>query len=89
MIRRDIAAIKAQVSQIPGVSNTWLEWDLELNHTWTMAATLVVVVEFHTDPNSPEFRPSVSDAIDTTTVKMLMEEKRTVLNRVRVVPKRA
>ena len=89
MIRRDIAAIKAQVSKIPSVSSTWLEWNLEVDHTWTMAATLVVEVEFHTDPNSPEFSQSMLDAIETTTVEMLMEEKGMVLSSVRIVPKRA
>jgi hypothetical protein len=88
MVTRHLAAIRTQVSKIPGVSNTWLEWDLEVDHAWTMAAMLVVEVECHTDPNSPDFRKSVLDAIETTAVEMLMEAKGMALSRVRIVPKR-
>ena len=42
------------------MSRTWLEWSFE-NSVWTK--TLVVEVEFDTDPKSPEFRQDVIDTI--------------------------
>ena len=85
MVRRDVALVRQHVSRISGVSDTWFEWTLE-NDSWLK--TLVVEIDFDTDPNSPGFRQSVLDAIETTAKGVLTEETTMVSTDLRVVPKR-
>jgi hypothetical protein len=48
-VKTDIATVREHIEKIAGVSRTWFEWSLE-NSTWSK--TLVVEVEFDTDPNT-------------------------------------
>ena len=48
-MKKDIASVRQHIEKIAGVSRTWFEWSLE-NSTWSK--TLVVEVEFATDPNT-------------------------------------
>jgi hypothetical protein len=84
-MKRDVAIVRQHVSRIPGVSRTWLEWSLEEDVGWVK--TLVVEVEFDTDPNSTEFRQNVFDAIASTAIGA-QEETTMIISSLRVVPKR-
>ena len=66
------------------MSRTWFEWDSDGSELFN---TLVVEVDFDTDPNSPEFRGSVLDAIRDTVASVLAEETRMVVSHLRIVPK--
>ncbi len=48
-MKTDIASVRKHIEKIAGVSRTWFEWSLE-NSTWSK--TLVVEVEFDTDPHT-------------------------------------
>ena len=84
MTKPGIAVVRWHVSRIRSVTSTWFEWELDDSG---MAKTLVVEVDFDTDPNSPAFRRSVMDAIESTTKDVLKNETTMVVSRLRVVPK--
>ncbi len=65
------ANVRWYVERIPGVTGTWFEWSDEGNH---MSKTLVVEVDFNTDPNSEGFRRPVLDAIQSTVRDVLVNE---------------
>jgi hypothetical protein len=50
------AVVRQHIQKIAGVTRTWFEWTWE-DSTWVK--TLVVEVEFDTDPNEYEFRRAV------------------------------
>jgi hypothetical protein len=77
-VKKDIAIVRQHVEKIAGVSRAWFEWRFE-NSIWTK--TLVVEVEFDTDPNSPEFRQDVLDAIESTALGVTM-----TVSHLKVVP---
>lgn len=54
-----------------------------------MIKTLVVEVDFDTDPNSSQYRQAVLDAIQETAVTVLQEETTMVVSRLKIVPKGA
>jgi hypothetical protein len=78
-----IAIIRHHIEKITGVSRTWFEWSWE-NSLWVK--TLVVEVEFDTDPNSYEFRRSVLDAIQDTACGVLGEETTMAVSHLKIVP---
>jgi hypothetical protein len=78
------AIVRHHLERIDGVSRTWFEWSLDGN---SMIKTLVVEVDFDTDPNSGQFRQSVLDAIRETAVTVLQEETTMTVSRLKLVPK--
>jgi hypothetical protein len=82
--RTDIAIVRQHIARIPGVSRTWFEWTYE---DGDLLKTLVVEVDFDTDPNSTEFRQSVLDAIASTTKGVLAEETTMAVRYLKIVPK--
>jgi hypothetical protein len=83
--RAGVAIVRQYIERIEGVSRTWFEWTLE--ETWLK--TLVIEVEFDTDPNSPDFDQAVLDAIKTTARDVLVNETTMAVHHLRVVPRRA
>jgi hypothetical protein len=79
------AIVRERVEKIDGVSRTWFEW---LSRDSTMAITLVVEIEFDTDPNNDGFRQSVIDAIYETVDAVLKDETPLTISHLRIVPKR-
>jgi hypothetical protein len=75
------AIVRQQIEKIAGVTRTWFEWAWE-DSAWVK--TLVVEVEFDTDPNEYEFRRSVLDAIEETARGV---ETTMIMSRLRVVPR--
>ena len=75
------AIVRQQIEKIAGVTRTWVEWIWE-DSAWVK--TLVVEVEFDTDPNEYEFRRSVLDAIEETARGV---ETTMIMSRLRVVPR--
>ena len=78
------ALVRERVEKIDGVSRTWFEW---LSRDSTMAKTLVVEVEFDTDPNNDSFRQSVVDTIYETVDSVLKNETTLTVSHLRIVPK--
>jgi hypothetical protein len=76
--------LRQRVERIEGVSRTWFEWILEES---MLAKILVVEVEFDTDPSDPEFRRSVLDSIETTTMEITQDETTAVVGHLRIVPR--
>jgi hypothetical protein len=78
------ALVRQHLELIPEVTRTWFEFDLdEIGEGWLK--TLVVEVEFDTDPNSPSHKPNVLDNIRLTTLE---NQTTMVVSGLRVVPKR-
>jgi hypothetical protein len=78
------ALVRKDVERINGVSRTWFEWSLEGPER---LKTLVVEVEFDTDPNSSQFRENVLDAIGDTVVGVLRDDTTMVVSHLKIVPK--
>jgi hypothetical protein len=72
-MRTDVAIVRQYVEKISGVERTRFEWNLEDEE---LVKTLVVEVNFDTDPNSPEFRGNVLGAIEDTVTTVLAQETR-------------
>jgi hypothetical protein len=78
------AIVRERVEKIDGVSRTWFEWT---SRDSTMAKTLVVEVEFDTDPNNSRFRQSVIDEIYETVDAVLKNETTMIVSHLKIVPK--
>jgi hypothetical protein len=87
--RPDIAIVRQHLLRIDGVSRTWFEWSFEDSEEGPPVAvkTLVVEVDFDTDPNSTGFRQNVLDAIVETTAAVLEGETTMIITNLRIVPK--
>lgn len=85
-MRSDIAVVRQYLQNISGVSSTWFEWE---GAKGQLTKTLVVEVDFSTDPNSPSYRQNVMDAIESTVADVLQNETTMVVSRLRIVPKDA
>jgi hypothetical protein len=85
MMQTNIAIVRQHVSRIPGVTRTWFEWISEGSPP-SLAKTLVVEVDFDTDPNSPDWRREVLNAI-ADTVKAVQEETTMIFSYLRIVPR--
>lgn len=78
-----LATAREELQKVPGVSTTWLEWSIEDGH-W--ALTLVVEVNFDTDPvNQDNFNPSALDEI-WDTAKKALDGGAVAISHLRVVP---
>jgi hypothetical protein len=77
------AIVRQHIERIDGVSRTWFEWDSEGPD---MLKTLVVEVNFDTDPNDDEFREGVIDAIKQTASEVLRNETTMVVSNLKIVP---
>jgi hypothetical protein len=85
-MRGDIAIVRQHIEKIEGVSRTWFEWTVEDD---TLLKTLVVEVDFDTDPNSPQCRANVLHAIKDTCASVLQNETTMMVSYLRIVPKQA
>jgi hypothetical protein len=75
------AVVRQHIQKIAGVTRTWFEWTWE-DSTWVK--TLVVEVEFYTDPNEYEFRRSILDATEETARGV---ETTMIIGHLKVVPR--
>jgi hypothetical protein len=80
----DKAIVRQHVERIAGVSRTWFEWSLEAS---TLLKTLVVEVEFDTDPNNPQCRRNGLDAIKDTARGVLENDTTMIVSDLKIVPK--
>jgi hypothetical protein len=78
------AIVRQHVERIDGVTRTWFEWSREED---ALVKTLVVEVAFDTDPNSPQHRPSVLDAIEDTVIEVLRNETTMLVTHLKIVPR--
>ena len=80
------AIVRQHIERIDGVSRTWFEWvyDREAD---ALARTLVVEVEFDTDPNSEECRHNVMDAIEDTARGVLRDDTTMLVSGLKIVPR--
>lgn len=77
------AVLRQHLEKITGVSRTWFEWSWEdLNPV----KTLVVEVDFDTDPNEAEFQRNVLDAIYETAAGVLQNETTMTVSHFKAVP---
>ncbi|WP_158807369.1 hypothetical protein [Beijerinckia sp. L45] len=77
--------LRQHVEQIDGVTRTWFE----LNSNAGFAVkTLVVEVNFDTDPNASDFRQDVIDAIEGTAKAVLAYQTTQVIDNLKIVPRR-
>jgi hypothetical protein len=76
------AIVREHLEKIDGVSRTWFEWSAEKG---SLLKTLVVEVDFDTDPKSSDFRQNVLDAIEETT-KGIMTNETTMGVNLKIVP---
>ncbi len=83
-MRGDIAIVRESLSKLPNVSGTWFEWSWE-DAMWVK--TLVIEVEFDTDPNSPKFSQFTLDAIEKTVIGVLNGDSTMTVSYLQIVPK--
>ena len=79
-----IAIVRRRLSQIEGVTRTWFEWGWENS---MLTKTLVVEVEFDTDPDSPRHRRHTLEEIAETAATVLEKETTMVVSHLKMVPK--
>jgi hypothetical protein len=84
-MRGNIAIVRDALSRLPNVSRTWFEWSWE-DAMWVK--TLVIEVEFDTDPNSPQFSQLTLDAIEKTVIGVLNDDTTMTVSYLHVVPRR-
>jgi hypothetical protein len=80
----NIAIVREALSKLPNVSQTWFEWSWE-DAMWVK--TLVIEVEFDTDPNSPAFSQLTLDAIEQTVIGVLDDDRTMTVSYLHIVPK--
>jgi hypothetical protein len=83
VIRGNIAIVREALSKLPNVSRTWFEWNWE-DAMWVK--TLVIEVEFDTDPNSPGFSQFTLDAIEKAVIGVLNDDTTMTVSYLHVVP---
>ncbi len=83
-MKGNIAIVRQVLSKLPNVSRTWFEWSWE-DAMWVK--TLVIEVEFDTDPNATGFNQSMLDAIESTVIGVLTDDATMVVSHLKVVPK--
>jgi len=84
IVRGNIAIVREALSRLPNVSRTWFEWSWE-DAMWVK--TLVIEVEFDTDPNAKGFNQSALDAIENTAIGVLTDDATLTVSYLKVVPK--
>ena len=85
-IEQGKAIVRQHVERIDGVSGTRFEWDWS-HGAAAFSKTLVVEVNFPTDPNDHGFRQSVLDAIRDTAAGVLENETAMVISHLKIVPR--
>jgi len=80
----DKAIVRNHLEKIDGVSRTWFEWTLGGDD---LEKTLVVEVDFDTDPNSSGCRQNVIDAVRETAIEVLKTQTTMVVHHVKIVPR--
>ena len=83
-MRGNIAIVREALSRLPNVSRTWFEWSWE-DAMWVK--TLVIEVDFDTDPNSKGFNQPVLDAIENTVIGVLTDDTTMIVSYLKVVTK--
>lgn len=78
------ALVRDRVEVIDGVSRSWFEHE---RRNGVLTRTLVVEVEFDTDPNSPGCSRLVLEEIEKTVDQVLGSETTMVISGLRIVPK--
>ena len=76
--------LRQDLEKVDGVSATWFEWTLENSE---MIRTLVVEVEFDTDPDAEGFKSDALHAVESLALNTLMDASMTTTH-LKVVPKR-
>jgi hypothetical protein len=84
IMRGNIAIVREALSKLPNVSQTWFEWSWE-DAMWVK--TLVIEVEFDTDPSSPSFSQLTLDAIEETVIGVLNDDRTMTVSYLHIVPK--
>lgn len=79
------AVVREAVEKIDGVTRTWFEWGFEPGNK--QIKTLVVEVDWDTDPNSPNHRPFMLDSIESAVKEALTEKTTMAVHGLRIVPK--
>lgn len=79
------AGVRQHIEQIDGVTRTWFELN---SNTGFAAKTLVVEVNFDTDPNASDFRQDVIDAIEATMKDVLAYQTTVIVENLKIVPQR-
>ena len=78
-----LAAAREEFQKVPGVKTTWFEWSIKDGH-WVL--TLVVEVDFDTDPvNQADFNPTALDEI-WDTAKSVIATSSVAISHLRVIP---
>jgi len=83
-MRGNIAIVRDSLSKLPNVSRTWFEWSWE-DAMWVK--TLVIEVEFDTNPDSPKFSQFTLDAIEQTVIGVLNDDTTMTVSYMHIVPK--
>lgn len=78
------AIVRQRVERLECVSRTWFECE---SGKFGLEKTLVVEVDFDTDPNSPNCRPNALDAIEETVKTVLTEQTTMIVSNLRIVPR--
>jgi hypothetical protein len=80
----DKAVVRVEVEKIDGVTRTWFEWTIDQGGV--RVNTLVVEVNWDTDPNSPRHRPFLLESIYEAVTDALNEKTTMSVHGLRVVP---
>jgi hypothetical protein len=84
MATPDKTPIRWHVEKIAGVSRTWFE--LSTDKEGSLLKTLVVEVNFDTDPNSPSYRQQVIEAV-CQTARDAQAESTMIVSDLKIVPR--
>ena len=79
------AVVRLHIEKIEGVVGTWFEMN---SNAGPGMKTLVVEVNFDTDPNAPDYRQDVLDAIEGTAKDVLAYQATLTVGNLKIVPKR-
>jgi hypothetical protein len=81
-----VALVRQALAELPQVSDTWFEWTFDGTR---QLKTLVIEVNFDTDPSSPGFSQPALDHIRGVLLDVLTNRTTMVVHGVRIVPKAA
>jgi hypothetical protein len=82
-MRKDKALMRQHLERIEGVTRTWIEWD---SSQGSMTKTLVVEVDFDTDPNAGGHHREIIDAV-WDTARAVSKDTTMVFSSLRIVPR--
>ena len=78
------AIVRQCLADCPEVLRTWFEWELDGNER---LKTLIVEVDFDTDPNSPDYNEAALEVVGRTITDTLAQRTTMIINRARIVPR--